>query len=55
MDEWLFLWLGVMVVTFVMGIITVGLTSILLTGGRLAAMIVFALGAPGGWQVAVVL
>ena len=40
MDEWLFLWLGVMVVTIVIEIITVGLTSIWLTGGALAALIV---------------
>ena len=53
MDEWLFLWLGVMVVTIVIEIITVGLTSIWLTGGALAALIVCALGAPCGWQVAV--
>ena len=49
MDEWLFLWLGVMVVTIVIEIITVGLTSIWLTGGALAALIVCALGAPWGW------
>lgn len=53
MDEWLFLWLGVMVVTIVIEIITVGLTSIWLTGGALVALIVCALGAPWGWQVAV--
>lgn len=53
MDQWLFLWLGVIVVTIVVEIITVGLTSIWLTGGALAALIVCALGGHWGLQLAV--
>lgn len=53
MDQWLFIWLGVIVVTIVVEIITVGLTSIWLTGGALAALIVCALGGHWGLQMAV--
>lgn len=51
MDQWLFLWLGVIIVTIVVEIITVGLTSIWLTGGALVALIVCALGGHWGLQL----
>ena len=53
MEDWMFLWLGVIIVTIFVEIITVGLTSIWLTGGALAALIVCALGGHWGLQIAV--
>ncbi len=53
MDQWVFIWLAVIVVTIVIEIITVGLTSIWLTGGGLAALIVCLLGGHWGLQLAV--
>ena len=53
MDEWLWIWLGVIIITIIVEIITVGLTSIWLTGGALAALIVCALGGHWGLQLAV--
>lgn len=47
MEQWLLIWLAVIVVTVVIEIITVGLTSIWLTGGALAALVVCYLG--GHW------
>ena len=53
MDQWVFIWLAVIVVTIVIEIITVGLTSIWLTGGGLAALVVCLLGGHWGLQLAV--
>lgn len=53
MDQWVFIWLAVIVVTIVIEIITVGLTSIWLTGGGLAALGVCLLGGHWGLQLAV--
>lgn len=53
MNEWLFIWLGVVIITLSLEIITVGLTSIWLTGGGLAALIVCALGGPWWLQLLV--
>lgn len=53
MNEWLFIWLGVIVVTLIIEIITVGLTSIWVTGGGLAALVVCALGGHWGLQIVV--
>lgn len=53
MDQWLFIWLGVIIATIVIEIITVGLTSIWLTGGALAALLVCALGGHWGLQLTV--
>lgn len=47
MDEWIYIWLGLIIVTVIGEIITVGLTSIWLSGGALAALIVCGLG--GHW------
>lgn len=52
-EEWLFVWLAIIVVTIAIEIITVGLTSIWLTGGALAALIVSLLGGHWGLQIAV--
>lgn len=52
-EEWLFIWLGIIVITILIEIISVGLTSIWLTGGALAAMIVCLLGGHWGLQIAV--
>ena len=53
MNEWLYLGLGIMIVTIIAEIITVGLTSIWLAGGALAALIVCALGGHWGLQILV--
>ena len=47
MSDWMFVWLAVIVVTIIIEIITVGLTSIWLAGGALAALIVCLCG--GHW------
>lgn len=52
MEQWLFIWLAVIVVTIVIEIITVGLTSIWLTGGALASLIVCYFG--GHWIVQII-
>jgi membrane protein implicated in regulation of membrane protease activity len=53
MTEWLYFWLGVIVVTLVIEIITVGLTSIWLTGGALVALVVCGLHVPWWLQLVV--
>jgi membrane protein implicated in regulation of membrane protease activity len=53
MTEWLYFWLGVIVVTLVIEIITVGLTSIWLTGGALVALVVCGLHGPWWLQLVV--
>ncbi len=52
-ESWLWLWLGVIILTIIIEIITVGLTSIWLTGGALAALVVYALGGHWGLQLTV--
>lgn len=52
MNEWILVWLGLIIITVIVEIITVGLTSIWLAGGGLAALIVCALGGHWGLQVA---
>lgn len=52
MENWMYIWLGVIVVTIVAEIITVGLTSIWLTGGALVALVLNLLGAHWGVQIA---
>ncbi len=52
MDSWMYIWLGTIIVTLVIEIITVGLTSIWLTGGGVAALIVCGLGGPWYLQLA---
>ena len=44
LSDWMYLWLAVIVITAVIEIITVGLTSIWISGGALAALIVCLLG-----------
>jgi membrane protein implicated in regulation of membrane protease activity len=51
MVNWLYLWLGVIVVTLVIELISVGLTSIWLTGGGLVALLIYALGGPWWLQL----
>ena len=53
MSDWMFVWLAVIVVTIIIEIITVGLTSIWLAGGALAALIVCLCGGHWGLQVGV--
>lgn len=53
MNEWIYLWLGVIIVTVIVEIISVGLTSIWLSGGALAALLICALGGHWGLQMAV--
>lgn len=53
MSDWMFVWLAVIIVTIIIEIITVGLTSIWLTGGALAALFVCLLGGHWGLQLAV--
>ena len=52
-SDWMFVWLAVIIMTIVIEIITVGLTSIWLTGGALAALFVCLLGGHWGLQLAV--
>ena len=53
MSDWMFVWLAVIIVTIIIEIITVGLTSIWLTGGALAALFVCLLGGHWGLQLVV--
>ena len=53
LSDWMYLWLAVIVITAVIEIITVGLTSIWISGGALAALIVCLLGGHPGLQIAV--
>lgn len=50
---WTYFWLAVAVVALVFEIITVGLTSIWMTGGALAALLISALGGPVWLQIVV--
>ena len=49
MDKEVLVWCGLMLLFLVVEIATVGLTSIWLAGGSLAALIVSAAGAPSEW------
>ena len=53
MNDWVFIWLAVIILTIIIEIITVGLTSIWLTGGGIAALVVCLLGGHWGLQLAV--
>ena len=53
LSDWMYLWLAVIVITAVIEIITVGLTSIWISGGALAALIVCLMGGHPGLQIAV--
>lgn len=53
LSDWMYLWLAVIVITAVIEIITVGLTSIWISGGALAALIVCLCGGHPGLQIAV--
>lgn len=53
MNDWVFIWLAVIILTIIIEIITVGLTAIWLTGGGLAALVVCLLGGHWGLQLAV--
>lgn len=53
LSDWMYLWLAVIVITAVIEIITVGLTSIWISGGALVALIVCLLGGHPGLQIAV--
>lgn len=46
-EDWLFLWLAVIIITVIIEIVTVGLTAIWVTGGSLAALLTCFLG--GHW------
>lgn len=50
-NMWLFIWLAVMVITLLIEIISVGLTSIWLTGGALVAMFLAWFHAPWWLQI----
>ena len=52
LSDWMYLWLAVIVITAVIEIITVGLTSIWISGGALAALIVCLCGGHPGLQIA---
>ena len=52
MDKEVLVWCGLMLLFLVVEIATVGLTSIWLAGGSLAALIVSAAGAQIEWQIA---
>lgn len=53
MNDWVFIWLAVIILTIIIEIITVGLTSIWLTGGGIAALVVCLLGGHWGLQLAI--
>ena len=53
MNDWVFIWLAVIILTIIIEIITVGLTAIWLTGGGIAALVVCLLGGHWGLQLAV--
>ena len=53
MNDWVFIWLAVIILTIIIEIITVGLTAIWLTGGVIAALVVCLLGGHWGLQLAV--
>lgn len=53
LSDWLYIWLAVIIVTAAVEIATVGLTSIWVTGGALAALIVCLLGGHPALQVVV--
>ncbi len=53
MNAWMFIWLSVIIVTLVIEISTVALSSIWLTGGGLAALLVCVFGGPWWLQVIV--
>ncbi len=49
--SWLYLWLGIFVISLIVELMTVGLTSIWMAGGALCAMIAAALNAPEWLQI----
>lgn len=51
MEQWLYLWLGVIIVTIIIELITVGLTSIWVAGGALVSLILCSFGAHWGIQI----
>ena len=53
MNGWMWAWLIIIIATLVFELATVGLTSIWMTGGALAALGVCALGAPAWLQIVV--
>lgn len=52
MDQWLIIWAILAVATFIIELMTAGLTSIWLTGGAIVALVLNRLEAPWGVQVA---
>ena len=53
LSDWMYVWLAVVLVTAIIEIITVGLTSIWVSGGALAALIVCLCGGHPALQIAV--
>ena len=49
--SWIYLWLGILIISVIVEFMTVGLTSIWMAGGALAAVIVAALNGPEWLQV----
>lgn len=48
---WLWIWLGIVIVSLIVELATVGLTSIWMAGGGLVSLIISALGAPVWLQI----
>ena len=53
MDKEIMIWAGLMILFLAVEIATVGLTSIWLAGGALAALLVSAAGGGIGWQLGI--
>ena len=51
--SWLWIWLAIIIITIIVEVLTVGLTSIWMTGGALGALVVAAISGPVWLQIIV--